>query len=74
MGAKWKSTDALFLLELLEGWNYREHVWRIKKLEDSVACHNHFRITLNNALSEAERQVHAEFLREAGETIYENMR
>jgi hypothetical protein len=36
--------DALFLLELLEGWNHREHVWRFKKLEVCAVCHNHFRI------------------------------
>jgi hypothetical protein len=57
---------------LLEGWNYGEHVWRFKKLEVCAVCHDYFRITMNNALCEAERQVHAE-LREVMQTIYENM-
>jgi hypothetical protein len=57
-------------MEILEGWNSAIHGWKLKAVEVCTNCEARFRTMRNNALCEAERKVHEEFLEELMESIY----
>jgi hypothetical protein len=65
-----KPQRILHHLDIYEGWNYQEHKW----IEVCIDCKTHFRIMMNNALCEAEKKVHDEFLKEVKEGVYESLR
>jgi hypothetical protein len=69
-----KPEQILHHLDIYEGWNYREHKWNIKEVEICTECKRHFQIMMNNALCEAEKKVHEEFLKGVKEGVYESLR